>query len=78
MAASFLKTMTGLAQQTEAVHRQAAGAMSQSAESLEGYCTALSAGITGLNEVLGDLGEKQVVVHTQRRRRWFFRRNSKG
>ena len=76
MAASFLKTMANLAEKTEAVHRQAAGSMSESAESMKTYCTSLSAGIAGLNEVLGQLGEKQVVVQTQPRRGWFFRRNS--
>jgi len=76
MAASFLKTMTSLAERTEAVHQQAAGSMTESAESMKSYCSALSAGIAGLNEVLGQLGEKQVVVQTQPRRGWFFRRNS--
>jgi len=78
MAASFLKTMTSLAQETEAVHKQAAGSMRESAESMKAYCTALEQGIAGLNEVLGQLGEKQVVVHTQRRRGWFFRRDNKS
>lgn len=76
MAASFLKTMTSLAERTEAVHQQAAGSMATAAESTKAYCTALSEGIAGLNEVLWQLGEKQVVVQTQRRRGWFFRRNS--
>ena len=78
MAAAFLKTMTSLARQTETVHRQAAGSMTQSAESMKAYCTALETGITGLNDVLGQLGEKQVVVHTQPRRGWFSRRKTKG
>jgi biopolymer transport protein ExbB/TolQ/DNA-directed RNA polymerase subunit RPC12/RpoP len=77
MAAAFLQTMTRLAEQTEAVHQQAAGSMGRSAESMTAYCTALGQGIAGLNDVLGKLGEKQVVVHTQPRRGWFFRRNSK-
>ena len=77
MAAAFLRMMTSLAQQTEAVHQQAAGAMTQSAEALGGYCTAMAEGISRLNDVLGELGEKQVVVQTAPRRGWFFRRNAK-
>ena len=75
MAAAFLKTMASLAEKTEAVHRQAAGAMNESAQSMKAYCTALEEGIAGLNDVLGQLGEKQVVVQTQPRRRWFFGRD---
>lgn len=78
MAAAFLKTMTSLARQTEAVHQKAAGAMTQSAESMKAYCAAQEKGISGLNDVLGQLGEKQVVVHTQPRRGWFSRRKTGG
>jgi hypothetical protein len=74
MAAAFLKTMTSLSRQTETVHQQAAGSMTQSAESMQKYCVALEKGISGLNDVLGELGEKQVVVHTDRRRGWFSRK----
>ncbi len=77
IAAAFLKTMTDLAERTEAVHKQAAAGMGGSAESMRAYCTALKEGIDGLNDVLGRLGEKQVVVQTERRRRWFFGRDSK-
>jgi biopolymer transport protein ExbB/TolQ/DNA-directed RNA polymerase subunit RPC12/RpoP len=78
MAASFLKTLTVLAEKTDGVHRQAAAAMGQSAESIRGYVGALERGLRGLNDVLAQLGEKQVVVHTRRRRGWFFRRNDRG
>jgi len=77
MAAAFLRMMTALAKQTEAVQKQAAGSMTQSAESLGGYCTAMAEGISRLNNVLAELGEKQVVVQTAPRRGWFFRRNAK-
>ena len=77
MAAAFLRMMTSLAKQTEAVHKQAAGSMTQSAESLGAYCTAMAEGISRLNDVLAELGEKQVVVQTAPRRRWFFRGNAK-
>ncbi len=78
MAAAFLSTMTTLAQQTEAAHQQAAGSMTRSAESLGAYYAAMQEGIGRLNEVLGQLGRKQVVVQTEPRRGWFFRRNAKG
>ena len=75
MAASFLQTMSRLAEETQKAHEGAAGSMQRSAESLQGYCTALEQGLAGLNRVLGSLGEKQVVVEP-RRRGWFFRRRN--
>lgn len=68
------KMLIQLAQKTEAVHQKAAGSMNQSAESLQSYCTALRQGLEGLNRVLADLGEKQVVLQAPPRRRWFSRR----
>ena len=68
------KMLMQLAQKTEAVHQKAAGTMSQSAESLQGYCTALCQGLEGLNRVLADLGEKQITVQGPPRRGWFSRR----
>ncbi len=75
MAASFLQTMSRLAEETEKAHEESSGAMKRSAESLQGYCTALEQGLAGLNGVLAELGGKQVVIQG-RRRGWFFRRNS--
>jgi len=68
------KMLIQLAQKTEAVHQKAAGSMNQSAESLQSYCTALRQGLEGLNRVLADLGEKQVVLQAPPRRGWFSRR----
>jgi hypothetical protein len=68
------KMLMQLAQKTEAVHQKAAGTMSQSAESLQGYCTALRQGLEGLNRVLADLGEKQITVQGPPRSGWFSRR----
>jgi biopolymer transport protein ExbB/TolQ/DNA-directed RNA polymerase subunit RPC12/RpoP len=76
MAASFLQTMSRLAQETERAHGEAAGSMRRSAESLQGYCTALEQGLAGLNRVLASLGERQVVVKNEGRRGWFFRRSN--
>lgn len=81
MVAQFQHTLTDLTQQTETVHNQAADSMSRSADSLRAYCTALEQGLRGLNDVLGKLGEKQVVVQREkppRRRRWLFRRNDEA
>ena len=49
--------------------------MTDSAPTLKDYYAALEKGISGLNDVLGKLGQQQVVIHTQPRRGWFFRRN---
>lgn len=74
LAASLRQMLVQLAQKTEAVHQKAAGSMNQSAESLQGYCTALRQGLEGLNRVLADLGEKQVTIQAPPRRGWFSRR----
>lgn len=74
LSVTLRQMLVQLAQKTEAVHQKAAGSMNQSAESLQGYCTALQKGLDGLNRVLADLGEKQVVLETPPRRGWFSRR----
>lgn len=77
IAGAFQQTLTELTQQTQQVHEQAAESMRQSAESLRAWCTALEQGLGGLNGVLAELGEKQVVVQAAPRRRWLFWRNHK-
>jgi biopolymer transport protein ExbB/TolQ len=72
--AAFGKTMAQLAKRSDVIHNQAAGSMKQSAESLSGYLTAVEKGLDGLNGVLEDLGEQQVVIHSQPRRGWFSRK----
>jgi len=74
IVAQFQRTLANLAEKTAVVHRQAAGSMTSSAEALGGYCSGLQQGLTGLNAVLAELGEKQVVVQQVPRRGWFFRR----
>ncbi len=74
LTVTLQKMLIQLAQTTEAVHQKAAGSMNQSAESLQNYCTALRQGLEGLNRVLADLGERQVVVQAPPRRGWFSRR----
>ncbi len=74
LLATHQKMLVQLAQKTEAVHQKAAGSMNQSAESLQGYSTALRQGLEGLNRVLADLGEKQVTIQAPPRSGWFSRR----
>jgi len=74
LAVTLQKMLVQLAQKTEAVHQKAAGSMNQSAESLQGYCTALRQGLDGLNRVLTELGEKQVTIQAAPRRGWFSRK----
>ena len=76
MVAAFHRTMQTLAERTLEGHGQAAQSMERSAQSIQGYFGAMERGLAGLNEVLEALGEQQVIVQTQPRRRWlFFRRN---
>ncbi len=77
----FQQNLVMLSQKAETVQEQVVDSMGQSADSmgrsansLRTYCTALEEGLSGLNDVLRELGQKQVVVQTQPRRRWFFRR----
>ena len=74
LIATAQKMLMQLAQKTEAVHQKAAGSMAQSAESIQGYAATLREGLDGLNRVLADLGEKQVVFEAPARRGWFSRR----
>jgi hypothetical protein len=46
--------------------------LKQSSEQVEKYLGNLAVGIVGLNRVLAELGEKQIVI-TAPRRRWFGR-----
>ena len=71
---AFGKTMAQLSKRSEVVHNQSAGSMQKSAESLSGYLSALEKGLAGLNGVLVELGQQQVIIHTQPRRGWFSRK----
>jgi hypothetical protein len=74
LIAGFQQGLDGLAKQTGDLHARAANTMSQSAESLRGYCRALEQGLAGLNSVLEQLGQHQVVIQAPERRRGWFRR----
>ncbi|MDZ7619813.1 MAG: MotA/TolQ/ExbB proton channel family protein [Patescibacteria group bacterium] len=77
MVCAFQRTMTTLAEQALEGHKQSTDAMRQSAESLRGYFDAMERGLAGLNGVLEGLGQRQVVVQTAPRRRWFFFRGDR-
>jgi len=72
--------MADLAERTAEIQDKLAASIRHSADSIGGlaesvprYMAALKEGLTGLNEVLGRLGEQQVVVQAAPRRRgWFF------
>jgi len=64
-------------QQAE-VRRETTDAVREATESVTAYLRALDEGLTSLNRVLKDLGERQVVVQRPRRRWWWpFRRKPK-
>lgn len=79
IVAAFQRTLKSLTDETQTVHQQAAGAMTDSANSLQAYCTALEQGLRGLNDALEKLGERQVVIQTAvRRRGWLFGFGGRG
>ena len=76
MVVAFHRMMRTLAEQAREEHEQASQSMKHSADSLRGYFGTMEQGLAGLNAVLEGLGQQQVVVQTQPRRRWlFFGRN---
>lgn len=58
------ETMQTLAQTTGDAQNGLNASMQNAAESLHGYFKALETGVDSLNDVLGQLGEKQVVIQT--------------
>jgi DNA anti-recombination protein RmuC len=49
------------------------GPLSESAKSTSDYVKALTSAVEGLNKVLADLGEKQVVIQQVKKKGWFGR-----
>lgn len=79
MVAAFQNSLEELTRGTLDVQQQAAASIKDSADSLAAYFDAMQRGVEGLNAVLEQLGERQVVVQTEPRRSWFsFRRNHQG
>ena len=75
MSQDFQQTLMSLKSETENVHTDMSGSMSQSAESLQNYFASMDRGLRSLNEVLEKLGEKNVVVqveHPKRKRGWLW------
>lgn len=56
---------------TDELQAQHQAALKASLDQVSKYLASLDAGIGGLNRVLKDLGEKQVIVAAPRKRRWF-------
>ncbi len=67
-------------EQTEAAQQHAATSLSEATESLQRYFAGIEQGLTGLNDVLGQLGQQQVVIEMHRApSRWsFFSRRNGG
>ncbi len=65
------KTMKELRDNGKEVDLQASEVIAESAKSIKSYMAALTGGIEGLNKVLGQLGEKQVVIQQTSRRGWW-------
>jgi len=65
------KTMKELRENGEAVSTQTSEVVAESAEAIQSYMAALTEGIDGLNNVLGELGENQVVIQQTRKRGWW-------
>ncbi|MFT7640708.1 MAG: biopolymer transport protein ExbB/TolQ/tetrahydromethanopterin S-methyltransferase subunit F [Pirellulaceae bacterium] len=76
MSNNFQETLVAMKAQTESVHSDMSGSMSESAQSLQNYFASMDRGLRSLNEVLEKLGEKNVVIQqveqAKRRRGWFW------
>jgi hypothetical protein len=66
------QALADLTAQTEAAHRSVTDSTRESAEATQRWMEGLQKGVEGLNQVLGELGEKQVVIRTEAapRRGW--------
>jgi biopolymer transport protein ExbB/TolQ len=79
MADEFQHTLTDLSLQTETIQDRMTGSMAESAQSVQAYVVTLQEGLHGLNQVLSELGGKQIVIQsdsTSRRRGWLFGRKN--
>jgi biopolymer transport protein ExbB/TolQ len=72
--ATFQETVTEeIVTRNAEMREQSQLALNGSLEQVSRYIGGLEAGIGGLNKVLKELGERQVVVQAPPRRRWFWR-----
>ncbi|MEZ6057355.1 MAG: MotA/TolQ/ExbB proton channel family protein [Planctomycetaceae bacterium] len=65
MAEIQVQTMTALAERTAETQTDVSASMSDAANSLKQYFSGLEQGLTELNNVLGSLGGKQIVIEAQ-------------
>jgi len=77
MSETQVQTMTDLAERTVETQTDVVETMRTAAQSLQQYFVGLENGLSSLNEVLGSLGEKQVIVEAPAKKGWslFGRRN---
>jgi hypothetical protein len=66
------QALAELTAKTEAAHRSVTDSTRDSAEAAQRWMEGMQKGVEGLNQVLGELGEKQVIVRTEAapRRGW--------
>ena len=65
------EAMSTLLSDSRQAHEQTAAAQQAAAEQTRRHVQGLQEALGGLNDVLGRLGAKQVVIRTDRRRRWW-------
>lgn len=65
------KLLAQITERAERVEKDTSASMRVSADSLRGHFEAMTEGITALNRVLGELGEKQIVFQGSPRRGWW-------
>jgi biopolymer transport protein ExbB/TolQ len=63
------ESVSELSRNGNAIHERTGELLRESTDSVKTYMSALAEGLAGLNSVLSELGEKQVVVQ-QTRRKW--------
>ena len=79
LAAEVRDAIKTLREETQSVQSEVAESMRESATSLRTYFNGLTEGLAALNEVLGNLGEKQIKIETHAARRgWFGGRKNGG
>ncbi len=70
-AAELTKAISGLAHRADTVQEETVKVMRDAASSVHSYFSGLEEALESLNRVLGDLGQKQVVIHVDGPRGWW-------
>lgn len=73
--ADLQKAIERITERTGRVERDTAESMKETADAMSGYFESMREGVEGLNQVLGDLGAKQVTIqqNVTKKRGWFGR-----